>query len=121
MKTNPYIKMLLEREGDEDIELEELSPLTLATLAVVHELAEANALNAPPRITISTGEMSEEDFTGPSGRIMAIPDESGDARIAAAARRWAEAYGRRNTPGAGPASHLAASELLEAVRQEGER
>lgn len=118
MKTNPYIKTLLAQEAAEEIEL---GPLTLATLAVMHELAEANALNAPPRIIINTGEMSEEDLTGPSGRIVAIPDESGDARIAAAARRWAEAYGRRNTPGAGPASHLAASELLEAIRQEGER
>lgn len=119
MKTNPYIEKLLDQREEEDDRLDGLNPLTLATLAVAHEIGVANA---PLRTVAITGEMFQEDLEEIlSGRVLAIPDESGDARIAAAARRWAEAYGRRNVTGQAAASHLAASELLEVVRQEGER
>ncbi|MFE7605755.1 hypothetical protein ACFU1Q_11395 [Brachybacterium paraconglomeratum] len=119
MNSNPYVEKLLAEWGGEDDPLGGLDPLTLATLAVAHELG---AANAPLRTVVDTGEIFQEDIERfLADRVLAIPDESGEARIAAAARRWANAYGRRNVPGHAAASHLAASELLEAVRQEADR
>ena len=108
---NPYLTRI-----EEAYEVERLSTQALLKLAIIHELREMNrggekldALTAAPE---SIGDWDP-------GRRMALPDDSGDARIAAAARRWAKAYGARNEPGGGGAAvGLAASELAEAIRQE---
>lgn len=122
-KINPYLAEIRSRSR-----LEDLATEYLATLAIAHELREANslteAINAPPRFVLGTQDpISPEDLKEAmnSSKLMAIPDDSGDARIAAAARRWAEAYGARNVPGKAAAHYLASNELLEAVRQEDER
>lgn len=123
MTNNPFLDHL-----DRHYDLEELSPRDLAALAIAHELREANslteAINAPSRFVLGTQDpISPEDLGAEMAKtkIRAVPDDSGDARIAEAARRWAEAYGSRNMPGKAAAHHLASSELLEAVRQEDER
>lgn len=125
MNSNPYIETLMQKIHDPEWEeptddpVEELSPMTLAVLAIAHELGVANA---PLRSAARNGESHQEDLGSLlKSQIWAIPDESDDARIAAAARRWADAYGRRNVTGRTVEHHLAASELLEAVRQEEER
>lgn len=62
-KPNPYLTEIRSR-GD----LDDLTAGLLATLAIAHELREANALTE------------------------AIPDDSGDARIAEAAREFVKLY-----------------------------
>lgn len=114
---------------DRHYDLEELTPRSLAALAIAAELHEMNRLTAaaltPPRVVLGTQDpISPEDIQKQVSQttLMSIPDDSGDARIAAAARRWAEAYRSRNKPGASSAAHhLAANELLEAVYQEDQR
>ena len=119
MSRNPYLDEIRSRSR-----LEDLATEYLATLAVAHELHEMNrltaAVNAPLRFAASVqAPVAPEDLH--AQKVMALPDEDGDARIAAAARRWAGAYGARNVPGKAAAHHLASNELLEAVRQEDER
>lgn len=119
MTSNPHLDELAENYVPEDFGAQ-----SLATLAIAHELREMNrltaAINAPVRFAANVqAPISPEDM---AEKVMAIPDDSGDARIAAAARRWAEAYGNRNMPGRSAAAHhLAAAELLEAVYQEDNR
>ena len=121
MSRNPYLDDLAENYVPEDFDVR-----SLGILAVAHELRELNRLTAeaaaPMRIVSNIqAPVAPEDFLR-SQKIMTSPDDSeGDARIAAAARRWAEAYGARNVPGKAAAHHLASNELLEAVRQEDER
>ena len=101
------------------VELTERAVATAERMAELTEMA-----YAPPRFVLGNQDpISPEDLKAQmrSTKLMAIPDDSGDARIAEAARRWAEAYGNRNMPGKAAAHHLASSELLEAVRQEDER
>lgn len=93
-KINPYLAEIRSR-GD----LDDLNAELLATLAVAHELAEANllteAINAPPRFVVnSQNPISPEDLKGAMGssKLMAIPDDSGDARIAEAAREFVKLY-----------------------------
>lgn len=125
--TNPYLDEIRDRDVSDS--LQNYSDEVLATLAVAHELAEANrlteAIAAPARFVLGNQDpISPEDLKEAMGasKLVAVPDDSGDARIAAAARRWAGAYGSRNLPGRTAATHhLAASELLEAIRQEDER
>ena len=120
MTNNPYLDEIRSRSR-----LEDLATEYLATLAVAHELHEMNrltaAVNAPLRFAASVqAPISPEDLH--AQKVMALPDEDGDARIAAAARRWAAQYARRNDRGrTGAALGLAAAELAEAVRQEDER
>ena len=121
MSRNPYLDEIRSRSR-----LEDLATEYLATLAVAHELHEMNrltaAVNAPLRFAASVqAPISPEDLR--SQKVMVLPEEEedGDARIAAAARRWAGAYGARNVPGKAAAHYLASNELLEAVRQEDER
>ena len=119
MSRNPYLDEIRSRSR-----LEDLATEYLATLAVAHELRELNRLTAeaaaPMRIVSNIqAPVAPEDLH--AQKVMALPDEDGDARIAAAARRWAGAYGARNVPGKAAAHHLASNELLEAVRQEDER
>ena len=107
--------------------LEEIDPRDLAALATAHELHEMNRLTAgaatPTRIVSNIqAPVSPEDLH--AQRVLATDpvDSEGDARVAAAARRWATQYAQRRTPSAsGAALGLAAAELAEAVRQEDER
>ena len=123
-KINPYLAEIRSRGNLDDLNAE-----SLATLAVAHELAEANslteAINAPPRLVAnSQNPIAPEELRAEMAKtkIRAVPDDSGDARIAAAARRWAALYALRRTPTAsGAALGLAAAQLAEAIRQEGER
>ena len=119
MSRNPYLDDLAENYVPEDFDVR-----SLGILAVAHELRELNRLTAeaaaPMRIVSNIqAPVAPEDLH--AQKVMALPDEDGDARIAAAARRWAGAYGARNVPGKAAAHHLASNELLEAVRQEDER
>ena len=120
MTNNPYLD-----EVERRYDLDDLAPDTLATLATAHELHEMNRLTAAMNTPTRTVANVQAPIApgGMGARIMAIPDESeGDARIAAAARRWATQYARRTNPGrSGAALNLAAAELAEAVRQEDER
>lgn len=134
MNRNPYL-VEIERRYDLD-DLDDLSPGALATLATAHEIRELNRLtaahetremnrltterNAPLRVVANVqAPISPEDL---GARVMSVPDDSeGDARIAAAARRWAEAYPYRNSPWSGANYRLACAELSRAVRQEDER
>lgn len=147
MHVNPYADEILEECGGE---IEDLRKPILAILSVQHELSETRKAEAaraakmvelteraiataerlveltyaPPRFVLGNQDpIAPEDLKAKmrSTKLMAVPDDSGDARIAAAARRWAEAYGNRNMPGKAAAHHLASSELLEVVRQEDER
>ena len=124
MTNNPYLDEIRSRSR-----LEDLATEYLATLAVAHELREANslteAINAPPRfVANSQNPIAPEELRAEMAKtkIRAVPDDSGDARIAAAARRWAALYALRRTPTAsGAALGLAAAQLAEAIRQEDER
>ena len=122
MTNNRYLDEI-ERRYD----LDDLSPDTLAALATAQELHERNrltvALNAPLKFATNVQEPISPENLHAQRILSSDPvDSEGDARIAAAARRWAKAYGNRNMPGASPATHhLAASELLETIRQEDER
>ena len=94
MTNNPFLDHL-----DRHYDLEELSPRDLAALAIAHELREANslteAINAPSRFVLGTQDpISPEDLGAQmrSSKIMAIPDDSDDARIAEAARDLVERY-----------------------------
>lgn len=119
-KPNPYLDEIQRAYVPEDFDAADL-----ATLAIVHELRERNrlteAINAPTRVVANVqAPISPEDLG--AQKIMALPDDSGDARIAAAARRWAVQHSRRRTPAAsGAALGLAAAELAEVIRQEDER
>ena len=123
-KPNPYLDEIQRAYVPEDF-----NAADLAALAIAHELREANslteAINAPPRfVTNSQNPIAPEELRAEMAKtkIRAVPDDSGDARIAAAARRWAALYALRRTPTAsGAALGLAAAQLAEAIRQEGER
>ena len=123
-KPNPYLDEIQSR-GD----LDDFNAELLATLAVAHEIAEANslteAINAPPRFVLGAQDpISPEEIRAEMAKtkIKAVPDDSGDARIAAAARRWAAQYAYRGTSTASSAAlGLAAAELAEAIRKEDER
>ena len=123
-KINPYLAEIRSRSR-----LEDLATEYLATLAIAHELREANslteAINAPPRfVANSQNPIAPEELRAEMAKtkIRAVPDDSGDARIAAAARRWGALYALRRSPTAsGAALGLAAAQLAEAIRQEDER
>lgn len=94
---NPYLAEIRERDLSDS--LQNLDDNVLATLAVAHELAEANtlteAINAPTRFVLGTQDpTSPEDLKEAmtSSKLMAIPDDSGDARIAEAAREFVKLY-----------------------------
>ena len=123
-KPNPYLDEIQRAYVPEDF-----NAADLAALAIAHELREANslteAINAPPRfVANSQNPIAPEELRAEMAKtkIRAVPDDSGDARIAAAARRWGALYALRRTPTAsGAALGLAAAQLAEAIRQEGER
>ena len=123
-KPNPYLDEIQKTHVPEDF-----NAADLATLAIAHELREANllteAINTPTRFVVnSQNPISPEEIRAEMAKtkIKAVPDDSGDARIAAAARRWAAQYAYRGTPTASSAAlGLAAAELAEAIRQEDER
>ena len=123
-KPNPYLDEIQRAYVPEDF-----NAADLAALAIAHELREANslteAINAPPRfVANSQNPIAPEELRAEMAKtkIRAVPDDSGDARIAAAARRWAALYALRRTPTAsGAALGLAAAQLAEAIRQEDER
>lgn len=94
MSRNPYLDDLAENYVPEDFDVR-----SLATLAVAHELREANrlteAINTPPRFVVnSQNPISPEEIQAEMSKtkIMAVPDDSGDARIAEAARDLVERY-----------------------------
>lgn len=116
MTNNPFLDHL-----DRHYDLEEISPRDLAALATAHELHEMNRLtaaaNAPTRVVNNVQAPISPD-TLRAQKVGALPGD-GDARIAAAARRWAEAYAHRNDRGrTGAALGLAAAELAEVVWRE---
>lgn len=117
-KINPYLTEIRSR-GD----LDDLNAESLATLAVAHELAEANALtemiNAPRRVVLGSQDpISPEALKSQMAqtKLMTVPDDSGDARLAEAARAAAR---RHETRSAHPKEILA--ELLRAVDEEDQR
>lgn len=120
MTNNPFLDHL-----DRHYDLEEISPRDLAALATAHELHEMNRLTAAaatPARVVSNVQAPISPDTLRAQEVRALPEEGGDARIAAAARRWAAQYARRNDRGrSGAALSLAAAELAEVVRQEDER
>lgn len=94
MSRNPYLDDLAENYVPEDFDVR-----SLGILAIAHELREANslteAINAPSRFVLGTQDpISPEDLGAQmrSSKIMAIPDDSDDARIAEAARDLVERY-----------------------------
>lgn len=117
-KLNPYLDEIRSRGVLDDLNAE-----TLATLAVAHELREANllteAINTPTRFVVnSQNPISPEEIQAEMSKtkIMAVSDDSGDARIAEAARA---ATRRHETRSAHPREILA--ELLRAVDEEDQR
>lgn len=117
-KPNPYLDEIQRAYVPEDLPSD-----ILATLAIAHELREANclteAINTPPRFVVnSQNPISPEGIRAEMAKtkIMAVPDDSGDARIAEAARHWAKAYARRNEPGARPGLNRIARGLAELIR-----
>ena len=115
---NPYLDEIQRAYVPEDLPSD-----ILATLAIAHELREANclteAINTPPRFVVnSQNPISPEGIQAEMAKtkIMAVPDDSGDARIAEAARAAAR---RHETRSAHPREILA--ELLRAVDEEDQR
>ena len=93
-KPNPYLDEIQRAYVPEDLPSD-----ILATLAIAHELREANclteAINTPPRFVVnSQNPISPEEIQAEMAKtkIMAVPDDSGDARIAEAARDLVERY-----------------------------
>lgn len=94
MSRNPYLDDLAENYVPEDFDVR-----SLGILAIAHELREANclteAINTPPRFVVnSQNPISPEEIQAEMAKtkIMAVPDDSGDARIAEAARDLVERY-----------------------------
>jgi len=119
-KPNPYLDEIQRAYVPENFDAR-----SLGVLAIAHELREMNRLtaaaNAPMRVVNNVQAPISPD-TLRAQKVTALPDDSGDARIAAAARRWAAQYALRRTPTAsGAALGLAAAELFEAVQREDER
>ena len=117
-KPNPYLDEIQRAYVPEDFNV-----TALATLAIAHELREANllteAINTPTRFVVnSQNPISPEEIRAEMSKtkIMAVSDDSGDARIAEAARAAAR---RHETRSAHPREILA--ELLRAVDEEDQR
>lgn len=92
--TNPYLAEIQLRCDPSDLDTDNLT-----RLAIAHELAEANALteaiNAPARFVLGAQDpISPEDLKAEmrSTKLMTVPDDSGDARIAEAAREFVKLY-----------------------------
>ena len=110
-KPNPYLDEIQRAYVPED-----LNAADLATLAIAHELREANllteAINTPTRlVTNSQNPIAPEDLH--SQKILALPDDSGNARLAGAARAAARLHETRS---AHPREILA--DLVRAVDEE---
>lgn len=117
-KINPYLAEIRERDWGGG--LQNYSDEVLATLAVAHELAEANALtemiNAPRRVVLGSQDpISPEALKSQMAqtKLMTVPDDSGDARLAEAARAAAR---RHETRSAHPREILA--DLVRAIDEE---
>lgn len=142
MSNNPYLDAL-DAFHQELTDLEGMSREMLVDLAQLHEMRRANDLaeaqvdngRRAAEVTealldlqrpnsISIGQSDSVFPAVTSDRPMSIleDDPEGSPVIVRAARRWAKAYARRNTPqGSTAEAALASSELLEAIRQEDER
>lgn len=117
-KPNPYLDEIQRVYVPED-----LSAAELATLAIAHELREANllteAINTPPRLVVnSQNPIAPEEIRAAMAKtkIQALPDDSGNARLAGAARAAARLHETRS---AHPREILA--DLLRAVDEEEQR
>ena len=114
-KLNPYLDEIRSRGVPEDFNV-----TALATLAIAHELREANllteAINTPTRFVVnSQNPISPEEIRAEMSKtkIMAVSDDSGNARLAGAARAAARLHETRS---AHPREILA--DLVRAVDEE---
>lgn len=118
MTTNPFLEASLARATGEPDPFDGVPTSTLAPLAIAHELARMNDLTEATNGPLRAVSDAPEGFEAAPQRVISVPDEAeGDRRIAAAARRWAELYARRNETAAAAGYFLSCSELAEAVRQ----